>query len=119
MSYSTGGAEGGDAAIIDQAYQNPGATTPTPCTDAINGTPAPAGLFLSDSILYRGALTISLPNLTVKQLFGASDTSNAVPQGTDWNQFVAPAPRYSRHHDRRHADRERHRRRVPLATRNA
>jgi hypothetical protein len=91
MSYSIGGPSGGDAAIIDQAYQSAGATTPTPCTDAINGTPAPAGLFLSDSILYRGAQTISLPNLTIKQLFGDSDTSNAVPQGTFWNTYV-PAP---------------------------
>src|SRR5207302_10578504 len=69
-----------------------GASTPTPCSDAINGTPAPAGLFLSDSILYQGAQTISLPNMSMKQLFGDSDTSNAVPQGTFWNQFIAPLP---------------------------
>jgi len=88
MAYSTGGANGGDAAIIDEAYQAAGATTPTPCTDAINGTAAPAGLFLSDSILYQGAQTVTLPNLTIKQLFGDSDTSNAVPQGTFWNTYV-------------------------------
>jgi hypothetical protein len=89
MAYSTGGSAGGDAAVIDQAYQSAGANTPTPCTDAINGTPAPAGLFLSDSILFQGAQNISLPNLTIKQLFGDDDTSNAVPQGTFWNQFAS------------------------------
>jgi hypothetical protein len=93
MVYSTGGTSGGDAAIIDQAYQSAGASTPTPCTDAINGTPAPAGLFLSDSILYLGAQTVTLPNLTIKQLFGDSDTSNAVPQGTFWNTYV-PASQF-------------------------
>jgi hypothetical protein len=93
MTYSTGGASGGDAAIIDEAYQQAGATTPTPCTDAINGTPAPAGLFLSDSILYRGAQSVTLPNLTIKQLFGTLDTSNAVPQGMFWNTYV-PASQF-------------------------
>jgi hypothetical protein len=92
MSYSTGGSSGGDAAVIDQAYQSAGATTPTPCTDAINGTPAPAGLFLSDSILYLGAQSINLPNLKVGQVFGDSDTSNAVPQGTFWNQSIPSIP---------------------------
>jgi hypothetical protein len=92
MSYSTGGVNGGDAAVIDQAYQAAGATTPTPCTDAIKGTPAPAGLFLSDSILYLVAQPITLPNVTVKQLFGDSDTSNAVPQGTFWNQSITSIP---------------------------
>lgn len=91
MAYSTGGSNGGDAAIIDQAYQSAGASTPTPCTDAINGTPAPAGLFLSDSILYQGAAGVSLPNMTIKELFGDSDTSNAVPQGTFWDTYVAPS----------------------------
>ncbi len=92
MCYSTGGSSGGDAAIIDEAYQAAGASTPTPCTDAINGTAAPAGLLLSDSILYQGSQTVSLPNMSIKQLFGDLDTSNAVPQGTFWNQFVSPAP---------------------------
>ena len=93
MGYSTGGSQGGDAAIIDQAYQSSGANTPTPCTDAINGTAAPSGLFLSDSILYRGIQAVSLPNTTVKQLFGGSDTSNAIPQGTFWNTYV-PASQF-------------------------
>jgi hypothetical protein len=92
MVYSTGGTTGGDAAVIDEAYQASGATTPTPCTDSINGTPAPAGLFLSDSILYEGAQAVTLPNLTIKQLFGDADTSNAVPQGTFWNSYVTPNP---------------------------
>ena len=92
MCYSTGGTSGGDASVIDEAYQNLGATTPTPCTDAINGTPATAGLFLSDSILYQGSQSVSLANLTINQLFGDSDTSNAVPEGTLWNQSITPTP---------------------------
>ena len=92
MCYSTGGTSGGDAAVIDEAYQSLGASTPTPCTDAINGTPAAAGLFLSDSILYQGSQAVSLANLTINQLFGESDTSNAVPQGTLWNQYITPTP---------------------------
>jgi hypothetical protein len=92
MSYSTGGASGGDAAVIDQAYQAAGASTPTPCTDAINGTSAPAGLFLSDSILFLGAQSINLPNLKVGQVFGDLDTSNAVPQGTFWNHSIPSIP---------------------------
>ena len=92
MTYSTGGANGGDAAIIDEAYQAAGANTPTPCTDSINGIAAPAGLFLSDSIMYQGAQPVNLPNLTIKQLFGGLDTSNAVPQGTFWNMHVSPTP---------------------------
>jgi hypothetical protein len=92
MSYSTGGTSGGDAAIIDEAYQAAGANTPTPCTASIDGTSAPAGLFLSDSIMYQAAQPVSLPNLTIKQLFGDADTSNAVPQGTFWNMHVSPVP---------------------------
>ena len=92
MSYSTGGPSGGDAAIIDEAYQAAGATTPTPCTDAINGTTPPAGLFLSDSIFYQAAQPVSLPNTVVKQLFGDTDTSNAVPQGTFWSHYIVPSP---------------------------
>jgi hypothetical protein len=92
MSYSTGGTSGGDAAVIDQAYQAAGTNTPTPCADAINGSAAPAGLFLSDSIMYQGAQPVNLPNLTIKQLFGDFDTSNAVPQGTFWNMHVSPTP---------------------------
>lgn len=92
MCYSTGGSSGGDAAIIDQAYQSAGASSPTPCTDAINGTPVQIGMFLSDSILYQGAQTVNLRNVTAKQLFGDSDPSNAVPQGTFWNQHISPTP---------------------------
>lgn len=92
LAYSTGGSIGGDAAIIDEAYQSPGATKPTPCTDAINGSPGPDAqqLFQSDSILYLGLATVPLPKVTVKQLFGSTDTSNAVPQGTLWGTEILP-----------------------------
>jgi hypothetical protein len=90
MVYSTGGTSGGDAAVIDEAYQASGATTPTLCSDSINGTPAPAGLFLSDSILYEGPQAVTFSNLTIQQVFGDTDTSNAVPQGTFWNTYTLP-----------------------------
>jgi hypothetical protein len=82
--------EPADAAIIDEAYQSAGASSPTLCTSALNGNTAPNGLFLSDSILYNG--NISLPNTSVKMLFGDLDTSNAVPQGMVWGQSVSPSP---------------------------
>jgi len=86
--------ESADAAIIDQAYQSPGATSPTLCTDALNGNPGPnaSSLFLSDSILYAPGQTVSFPNTTVKLLFGDDDTSNAVPQGMVWQDSVSPRP---------------------------
>jgi hypothetical protein len=84
--------EPADAAIIDEAYQSAGASSPTLCTSALNGNSSPVGLFLSDSILYNPGSTISLPNTTVKMLFGDLDTSNAVPQGMVWGQSVSPSP---------------------------
>jgi hypothetical protein len=86
--------ESADASIIDEAYQSPGATTPTPCTDARNGTPGPnaQALFLSDSILYAGASqTVKMPNTAFKMLLGDNDTSNAVPQGTVFEGLVVPS----------------------------
>jgi hypothetical protein len=86
--------ESGDAGIIDEAYQKSGATSPTPCTNALNGNPGPdaSSLFLSDSILYAPGQTVSFPNTTVKLLFGDEDNSNAVPQGMVWDQSVSPNP---------------------------
>jgi hypothetical protein len=92
--------ESADASIIDEAYQSPGATSPTPCTDALNGNPGPnaSNLFLSDSILWAGP--ISIPNTILHQLFADDDTSNAVPQGILWQGLVTPSssspvPRYA------------------------
>jgi hypothetical protein len=84
--------ESADASIIDEAYQGPGATSPTPCTDALNGNPATnaSNVFLSDSILYAGP--ISIPNTIMNQLFADDDTSNAVPQGFLWEGLVTPSP---------------------------
>src|SRR5258708_26576967 len=75
MSYSTGGTSGGDAAIIDQAYQAAGATTPTPCTDAINVGTSSAGPFLPASFLYPRAHFVRLPNFKLSQLFTSPHTS--------------------------------------------
>ena len=86
--------EPADAAIIDEAYQSAGASSPTLCTNALNGNTPPSGLFQSDSIVYNPGTNnkISLPHTTVKQLFGDLDTSNAVPQGMVWGQSVSPSP---------------------------
>ena len=84
-----------DAAIIDEAYQSPGATSPTPCTDARNGKPGTdaSALFLSDSILYAGgAQTVPMPATTMKLLFADDDTSNAVPEGTLFEGLAVPSP---------------------------
>jgi hypothetical protein len=84
--------ESADASVIDEAYQSAGATTPTVCTNAEVGEFVPPGQLLSDSIVYNPLVKISLPNTTVKQLFGDLDTSNAVPQGMVWGQSVSPGP---------------------------
>lgn len=85
--------ESADASVIDEAYQASGATTPTPCSDSLAGNPGPdaAAMFLSDSILFQPNQTISFPNTIVKQLFGDSDTSNAVPEGLTWSAAVIPS----------------------------
>jgi hypothetical protein len=83
--------ESADAAIIDEAYQSAGASSPTLCTSALNGNTAPTGLFLSDSILYNPGNKISLPNTTVKMLFGDLDNSNAVPEGMVWGESITPS----------------------------
>lgn len=85
--------ESADAEVIDEAYQAAGATTPTPCTDSINGTPGAdaAALFLSDSIIDAAGTTINLPNTTVSMVFGDLDTSNAVPEGMVWEEAILPS----------------------------
>lgn len=88
--------ESADASIIDEAYQSPGASTPTPCSDALNGNPGSnaQALFLSDSILYAGASQqpVNIPNTRFKMLLGDDDTSNAVPQATVFEALVQPSP---------------------------
>lgn len=98
MSYSIGnGSDDGTAGIIDTAYQSVGATTPTPCSDGVNGiTTANTLRFESDSIedapLKSPPLPIPNPPTTVKVLFGGQDTSNAIPQGETWWSAVGPKP---------------------------
>lgn len=87
--------ESADATIIDEAYQIPGATSPTPCSDARNGNPGTnaSELFLSDSILYAGgSQTVAMPTTTLKMLFADDDTSNAVPEGTLFEGLALPSP---------------------------
>jgi hypothetical protein len=83
--------ESADAAVIDEAYQAVGASSPTPCTSALNGSSEPTSQFQSDSIVYNPTGKISLPNTTVKLLFGDLDPSNAVPQGMVWGQSITPS----------------------------
>jgi hypothetical protein len=85
--------ESADATIIDEAYQSPGASTPTPCTDARNGNPGTGAqaLFLSDSILYSAGNSVSMPNTRFKMLLADDDTSNAVPQATVFEGLVQPS----------------------------
>jgi hypothetical protein len=96
MSYSIGGAVGdGTAGVIDAAYQSVGSTTPTPCTDGVNGVSSSnTAQFLSDSIWFNPAQAISIPKppTTINQVFGGMDTSNAVPQGETWWSKVGPQP---------------------------
>ncbi len=88
-----------DASVIDGAYQSSGSTSPTPCTDALNGNPGTdaSATFNSDSILAPQipAAGFSLANTKVNLLFGDNDTSNAVPQGMVFGQSVLPAPTFS------------------------
>jgi len=83
-----------DASVIDEAYQATGSSTPTPCTNALNGSPASnaSALFLSDSILYNGPQTVPITHTAIKQLFGDTDTSNAVAEGMIWNEEISPIP---------------------------
>jgi len=86
--------ESADASVIDTAYQTAGSTSNTPCTNALNGNAGAdaSAMFLSDSILYQGSATVSIPNTAIKQLIGDDDTSNAVPQALTWQSQVSPAP---------------------------
>jgi hypothetical protein len=89
MSYSTAGNSDGTAGIIDTAYQNQGSSTPTLCSDGVNGVSSSNTLrFQSDSIDYAPskspAILIPNPPTNVNVVFGGQDSSNAVAQGETW-----------------------------------
>ena len=92
---SSGGSDS-SAGIIDSAYQAQGQTTPTLCTDGINGINTNFNRFLSDSIEDDPANSVPLPipnpPTNVNVVFGTDDTSNAVPQGYAWWGGVGPQP---------------------------
>jgi hypothetical protein len=101
MCYSvSAGGTGSTAGIIDTAYQAQGQSTPTLCTDAVNGVnPNDPNFsrFLSDSIEddpgVRPQLPIPDPPTTVNVVFGTMDTTgNAVPEGYAWWGGVGPQP---------------------------
>ena len=81
-----------DAAIIDSAYQATGSTTPQLCTAGVGGDTTNYNRFQSDSIFSTATpKTIPLHSTSVNLVFGALDTTNAVPQGETWRLSVAPA----------------------------
>lgn len=81
-----------DAAIIDTAYQSTGSTTPQLCTTGLSGDTTNYNRFQSDSILSTATpKTIPLHSTSVNLVFGALDTTNAVPQGESWRLSVGPA----------------------------
>jgi hypothetical protein len=98
MSYSVGSQSGdGTAGIIDTAYQSVGATSPTPCSDGVNGISTTNGLrFQSDSIDYAPSKSPAIPIpdslTTVNVVFGGDDGSNAVPQGETWWASIGAIP---------------------------
>ena len=99
LCYTASGGTGSTAAIIDLAYQASGQTTPTLCTNGVNGDNSQFTRFLSDSIEddpgISPALPIANPPTTVNILFGADDPSNAVPMGYAWRSAVGPTPTFT------------------------
>jgi hypothetical protein len=98
MCYSvSSGGTGSTAGIIDLAYQAQGQTTPTLCTNGVNGDGTNYSRFLSDSIEDDPGISpaIQIPNpspTNVNVVFGTLDTTNAVPQGNKWWTGVGPQP---------------------------
>ncbi len=98
MAFGTTGGTGdnGTAGIIDTAYQSVGSTTPTLCSDGVNGISTSNALrFQSDSIDYAPlkspAILIPNPPTVVNVVFGGQDDSNAVAQGETWWASVGTA----------------------------
>ncbi len=85
------------AGTIDAAYQAAGQTTPTLCTNGLNGDNTNYGRFQSDSIEGDSGvsppLPIPNPPTNVKVLLGMKDTGTAaLPQGYAWWGAVGPQP---------------------------
>ena len=94
-SVSSGGGSS-TAGIIDLAYQAQGQTTPTLCTNGINGDNKNFNRFKSDSIEDDPSITVPLPIANppsnVKVVLGTLDPTNAVAQGYAWWGAVGPPP---------------------------
>ena len=85
------------AATIDAAYQSPGQTTPTLCTNGLAGDNSNYSRFFSDSIEDDNGvsppLPIPNPPTNVKVLLGMLDTGTAaLPQGYIWWGAIGPQP---------------------------
>jgi len=74
-----------EAEIIDPAYST------GLCSAAVNGTAAPSGLFLSDSVMWAPANAFPSPSFTtnVNVVVGGSDTSSAVDQALTWQNDIS------------------------------
>ena len=85
-----------DAGVIDAAYQAQGQTTPTICTDGINGIKTNFSRFLSDSIEddsgVSPAFPIPNPPTNVNVVFGTLDNGTALLHGYAWWGGVGPTP---------------------------
>jgi len=86
-----------DASMIDAAYQAQGQTTPTLCTNGINGDSTNFSRFLSDSVEDDPGVSprfpIPNPPTVVNVVFGALDIGSvALPQGYAWWGGVGPTP---------------------------
>jgi len=98
MCYSTSSSSSDiTAGMIDAAYQAPGQTTPTLCTNGVNGDSTNYSRFLSDSIEddpgVSPAFPIPNPPTNANVVFGLSDTGTvALPQGYAWWGGVRPPP---------------------------
>jgi hypothetical protein len=94
-SVSAGGASS-TAGIIDTAYQAQGQTTPTLCTNGVNGDDSNFNRFRSDSIEGDPSNTVPLPipnpPTNVNELVGGLDPTNAVAQGFSWWSGIRPTP---------------------------
>jgi len=108
MCYSvSSGGSSSTAEIIDNAYQAQGQTTPTVCTDGVNGNNKNFNRLLSDSIEDDPSITTPLPIVnpptTTKVVLGTLDTTSAVLQGYAWWGAVGPPPQLKCIADAAHA----------------
>jgi len=94
-SVSSGGSSS-TAGIIDAAYQGVGQTSPTLCTNGVNGDETNFNRFTSDSIesASQSAIPLSIPDppTQVRVILGGLDATTAPVQSYSWVKGVNPQP---------------------------